>query len=138
MERFMHIRSTKFPVLPGEEDELVNEGMFGKALAQYLQEQLRGKGYDVPFFCCEDWGWWVELKGFPFVFGVCIHCGPATSGTMDYVVTDGAPGEKKWQWRRFRFVETGPSVEKLLADLQDIFASDEEVEVVSVTEDFPL
>jgi hypothetical protein len=48
MEKFIHIRSAKFPILPGEKEELVNEGMYGKALAQYLQEKLRERGYDAP------------------------------------------------------------------------------------------
>jgi hypothetical protein len=33
MEKFIQIRSAKFPVLPGEEEELVNMGMYGKAVA---------------------------------------------------------------------------------------------------------
>ena len=33
MDRFIHVRSKKFPILPGEKEELVNEGMYGKALA---------------------------------------------------------------------------------------------------------
>ena len=36
MSKFIHIRSAKFPVLPGEREELVNEGTYGKALAIYL------------------------------------------------------------------------------------------------------
>lgn len=27
MEKFIHLRSPKFPILPGEKEELVNEGM---------------------------------------------------------------------------------------------------------------
>ena len=66
MDKFIHIRSPKFPILPGENEELVNEGMYGKAAAEYLQLKLRERGYEVPFVCCEDWGWWVELKNAPF------------------------------------------------------------------------
>jgi hypothetical protein len=63
MGKFIHIRSSKFPILPGEKEELVNNGMYGKALAEYLQAKLRNRGYDAPFVCCEDWSW----KGFRFV-----------------------------------------------------------------------
>ena len=73
MDKLIHIRSAKFPILPGEREELVNEGMYGKALAQYLQGKLRERGYAAPFICCEDWGWWVELKAAPVAFGVCIE-----------------------------------------------------------------
>jgi hypothetical protein len=105
MDKFIHIRSPKFPILPGEKDELVNEGMYGKAVAAYLQVKLRDRGYEVPFFCCEDWGWWVELKNAPFGFGVCIYCGPGRDGPLDFFCTDGAVGRRKWSWRRFRFVQ---------------------------------
>jgi len=49
---FIHIRSEQFPILPGEEEELVNEGMYGKALVTYLQEHLTDRGYESPFVCC--------------------------------------------------------------------------------------
>ncbi len=54
---------SRFGILPGEREELVNDGMWGKALAVYLQEKLRERGWDVPLVCCEDWGWWVEVAG---------------------------------------------------------------------------
>lgn len=53
---FIHIRSAKFPVMPGEEDEIINERMYGKALSLYLQEHLIEKGYQSSLYCCEDWG----------------------------------------------------------------------------------
>lgn len=69
----IHISSTKFPILPGEEEKLVNEGTYGKALAEYLAAKLRERGWDVPFVCCEDWGWWVSVKGQPFELGLCCY-----------------------------------------------------------------
>jgi hypothetical protein len=45
---FIHIRSAKFPILPGEDGELVHPGMYGKAHAHYLQERLIG-----PIGLCE-------------------------------------------------------------------------------------
>lgn len=53
MDRFLHIRSQKVPILPSEEDELVNDGMYGKSLALYLQSRLQDRGYMAPFICCE-------------------------------------------------------------------------------------
>jgi hypothetical protein len=137
MEKFIHIRSAKFPILPGENEELVNEGMYGKALAEYLQRKLKELGYDAPFICCEDWGWWVELKNAPFSFGVCIYCGPETHGPLDLYCTDGATGQKKWSWRRFGFVDTTPYVDKLHDDLISIFRADRDVQVVSTELDSP-
>jgi hypothetical protein len=138
MSKFIHIKSARFPVLPGEKEELVNDGMYGKSLAQYLQAKLSGRGYEAPFVCCEDWGWWVELKGAPFKFGVCIYSRAEEEGPIDFVCTDGAPGPRKWSWRGFRFVDTSPWVKKLHEDLMSVFQTDKEVEVVGVSEEFPL
>jgi hypothetical protein len=136
-KKFIHIRSSKFPILPGEEKELVNEGMYGKALAEYLLAKLRARGYAAPFLCCEDWGWWIHLKTAPFTFGVCIYCGPVGDGPLDLYCTDGAGGGKQWSWRRFRRIDTTPWVEKLHADLISIFRSDPDIELLSTTLDGP-
>jgi hypothetical protein len=137
MDKFTHIRSKKFPILPGEKEELVNEGMYGKALAQYLQSRLTDRGYAAPFIAFEDWGWWVELKTAPFTFGVCIYCGPVIGEPLDLFCTGGATGPRKWSWRSFRFIETKPWAEKLHEDLVAIFRADPEVEVVSTSLDSP-
>ena len=138
MDKFIHIKSSKFPILPGEKEELVNDGMYGKALAEYVQATLNDRGYDAPFVCCEDWGWWVELKTAPFAFGVCIYSGPDEEGPVDFVCTDGANAPRKWSWKRFRFVDTSPWVQKLNEDLMAVFQADADVEIVGVSEDFPL
>jgi hypothetical protein len=137
MGRFIHIRSSRFPILPGEKEELVNDGMYGKALAEYLQSRLRERGYDVPFVCCEDWGWWVELRGAPFTFGVCIYSGPGEDGPVDFACTDGAPGPRKWSWKKLRVLDTSPWADKLHDDLMAIFRADDEVEIAGVTDEFP-
>lgn len=138
MDKFIHVRSSKFPILPGEKEELVNEGMYGKALAEYLQKQLANRGYDAPFIACEDWGWWVELKNAPFAFGVCIYCGPVKEGQpLDLFCTDGAAAAKKWNWKQFRFIETAPWAEKLHDDLVSIFRADPDVEVLSTSLESP-
>ena len=59
--------------MPGEDDELVNEGMDGKACAQYLQSNLSSRGYSVPLFVCEDWEWWVEVQGLDFTCGLGVY-----------------------------------------------------------------
>jgi hypothetical protein len=138
MGKFIRIKSSKFPVLPGEEEELVNEGTYGKALANYLQTKLSERGYTAPFVCCEDWGWWVELEDAPFAFGVCVLGRLADDGSLDLVCTDGASGPRQWSWRKLRFIETDSWVTNLHGDLLSILQSDSDVWVVEVTEDFPL
>ena len=135
MGKFIHIRSAKFPVLPGEREELVNEGTYGKALAIYLQEKLAERGYDAPLVCCEDWGWWVELKGAPFVFGACVYSAAGNNEPVEFVCTDGASGARKWSWRQLKFIDTTPWVEKLHDDLMGIFDADSAIEIVGINEE---
>jgi hypothetical protein len=137
MGTFIRVQSPKFAILPGEEAELVNEGMYGKALAEYLLHRLRDRGYDARFCCCEDWGWWVELGGFPFPFGVCIYGRELTGGRLDLYVTDGAAAPRSWSWRRFRFVDTTAAAARLHADLVGIFQADPEVQLLGTELDSP-
>jgi hypothetical protein len=137
MDKFIHIRSFKFPILPGERDELVNEGTYGKALAEYLQARLIDRGHDAPLVCCEDWGWWIELKTASFNFGVCIYSKHEDDGPVEFVCTDGATATRKWSWKRFRFVDTTPWVRELHEDLMAIFQTDGEVEIIGISEEFP-
>lgn len=137
MGSFFQIRSQKFPILPGEDEDLVNPGTYGKALAHYLQEHLARRGYRASFVCCEDWGWWVELKDAPFAFGVCVYCRPGAAEPVEFVCSAGAVGVKQWSWRRFRRVDTRPWVEKLQSDLLVIFRADDGVEVVGTHEAMP-
>jgi len=138
MDKFIHIRSNRFLPLPDEEVEMVNEGMYGKALAIFLQEELQKLRYDVPFYCCEDWGWWIELIGFPFTFGVCIYSGNRNEESMEYALADGALSNKKWSWRKFRFIETQSHSDELFRDLQKIIENNDGIEMIGISEDFPI
>lgn len=134
--QFIHVRSPKFARLPGEEAELVNPGLWGKALAQYVLEKLPLRGHSVSSYCCEDWGWLVCIENAPFAFGVCIWCGgESTDGLLNFAVTDSALGPRKWSWSRFSFVETAPFVAKLHEDLLAIFHEDPDVTVLGVNDD---
>lgn len=136
MDKFIHVRSAKFPILPGEKEELVNDGIYGKALALYLQQRLIERGYLAPFICCEDWGWWVELRSAPFTFGVCVYGGP-DEGPLDLFCTDSTHTPKEWSWRKFRFIETAPYANKLYEDLISIFRADPEVQLLNTAADSP-
>jgi hypothetical protein len=138
MDRFIHIRSTRFPILPGEKAELVNEGMYGKALAEYLKGKLTDHGYFSPFVCCEDWGWWVEIRGAPFASGVCIYSSIHDDQLTDFVCAVDPAEDRKWSWHRFRFVDASSWVLRLSTDLVKIFQDDTDIQVVGVYKEFPL
>lgn len=139
MGPFLHIRSTRFPVLPGEDAELVNEGMYGKALAEYLNEHLSARGYQTLGLCCEDWGWWIGLSGFPFPFGVCIYGQKGDDGQLDLSITDGATPCLRWSWRQLRFVDNGAraAAAELHGHLVAIVRADPEVCVLATNLDTP-
>ncbi len=136
---FLHVRSPKFKVLPGEDDELVNEGMYGKAFAKYLQSSLIESGYEVPDVVCEDWGWWVTIAGLPFTCGIGVY-GMQIDGTdeLDLCVTVLTSRGKKWSWSKFRFFDATTEVDKLHKTIRDICVADDEVTVLGETADFPL
>jgi hypothetical protein len=135
--RFIHIKSAKFPVLPEEDDELVNEGTYGKALAQYLQARLKDRGYDVPFVCCEDWGWWVQIRGQPFTLGLCVYGGPSLGKTQELCFTVSREPGRHLSWTRFRVIDRTVRIEKLFSDLKQIVSEDHDIQVVGYPEHFP-
>ena len=125
-------------MLPGEEDELVNEGMFGKALALYLQETLPGAGYSVSSICAEDWGWWVGAEDQTGRLDVCVYGLPDQEKVPELAVCVGTRKGSRWNWSRFRFVDDTARVEKLHAELLKLLAADPEIEVIGESSDMPL
>ena len=136
---FLHVRSAKFRVLPGEDDELVNEGMYGKSLALYLQVKLAENGYKTPCVVCEDWGWWVEIAELGFTCGLGVY-GLRIDDTdeLDICVTVLTPKGKKWSWRKLGLIDTTPTIERLHGTMMHILNADKEISLVCESPDFPL
>ena len=61
MKTQVEFRSDKFPPYDDEE-ERINPGLWGKNLAEYLQENPSHQGLKVTGIGAEDWGWMVELE----------------------------------------------------------------------------
>jgi len=82
--------SSAFAIAPGEDEE-TNPDIFGKALAQWLSEQLAARGFKVTGVIPEDFGWCVGVDSNPHAsFVTC-------SNTPDH----------KTQWGVFVFSEGG-------------------------------
>jgi hypothetical protein len=111
--------------------------MYGKAAAIYLYEKLKTVGYESPYFCCEDWGWWVGISGQGFSAGLGIY-GQLNETTKELsisvTVNSPQPG-KRWSWRRFRQIDYTPIAQKIHADVLKIFQSDPEVQILAVNDD---
>jgi hypothetical protein len=56
--------SSAFPIAPGEDDE-TNPGIYGKALASWLAEQLRAAGVPARDVIAEDFGWCIRVESAP-------------------------------------------------------------------------
>lgn len=138
MSAGIHIRSTRFPVLPGEDAENVNDGTYGKALATYLSSSLTERGWNVPLVCAEDWGWWVEIGGQPFGLGLCCYGASDAGDRPELYVKVSRSGGRMWSWRQFRTIDTTARVEELLAAVQAILAADPDIEIIALTDHFPL
>lgn len=68
----VEFRSDRFPTFEGEE-KLVNPGLWGKRLADFLRDGLRGEGFEIGEPVAEDWGWLVPVLNEQF--RLWIGCG---------------------------------------------------------------
>ncbi len=125
--------------MPGEDDELVNEGTYGKAFALYLQKALAQNGYQTPAVVCEDWGWWVTIAGLEFSCGLGVYGARINdSDDLDLCVTVLTPKGKKWSWGKFKTIDTTADVDRLHTTVRTICETDEDITVVGETHEFPL
>ena len=132
------IESDAFPVLEGEAEELVNEGMYGKALCQYLESRLPGAGIAVQSFCCEDWGWWVEVESRGFSMGLCIYSdADAGDHPRRYAIMSSITEAKKWSWKKFAREDVSARVCAILDTVEQVFRGDEQIDSVSRHDEFP-
>jgi len=95
----LEFESSAFAVIPGEDEE-TNPGIFGKALAQWLAEQLRAAGYPAGDVIAEDFGW----------------CVPVESKPHSLYVACASTGERPNQWGVFAFAEGGAMARFLGSD----------------------
>jgi hypothetical protein len=68
----VELRTDSFPAMAEEDDE-VNPGRYGKALALWLQQELTARGLRAGSLVAEDWGWSVPLEN-P-TFRLWVGCG---------------------------------------------------------------
>jgi hypothetical protein len=108
MNTQFEFKSTAFPAYPGE-DEQINPGRFGKRLAEFLQSELPGYGFEVTTIGNEDWGWMVELKNESFP--LWIGCGNV-DGTDNEFLCFIEPSKPEIR-RLFKKIQTVEVVEKL-------------------------
>jgi len=133
------IETKKFPILDGERDEIINENMYGKSLCIYLEKNLPKAGIRVPYFCAEDWGWWLEVECNGFEMGLCIYSDPdAKVDPEKYAIIPSIQSNTKWSWSKFRKIDISKNVLNIVNGLESVFSKDNEVFSISRHDTFPL
>lgn len=100
--------SSHFAIEPGEDKE-TNPGIYGKTLAAWFAEQLKGRGVPVERIAVEDFGRCIIVKRKPFMLWVaCASLDDDTTHWRMFIAV-----EVNSIIRLFRRVETEPDVQRL-------------------------
>jgi len=136
------IDTKKFPILEGEDDEIVNENMYGKALCMYLEHNLPKKGIKVLTYFPEDWGWWLEVEDNDFNMALCIYSifsePDSTHDPERYAILPSIMNGKKWSWSKFKNIDLSNNVIKIMDVVEEVFKEDSEINSVTRHDDFPV
>lgn len=122
MKTQVEFRSTIFPPYDGEEEE-INPGLWGKRLAEYLQNNLPLHGVKVTAIGAEDWGWMVELESdeFPLWIG-CGH----QNGDNDEFLCFIEPS-KPFIRKLFKKIDTTAKVSRVSEALKKVLESNPDI-----------
>jgi hypothetical protein len=114
--------SSKFPPYEGEEEE-INPGIWGKRLAEYFVEKLKGTGVEAEEIIGEDWGWYIPIKNEGFRLAIC--CGHQDGDEDEFLCfTDPATPIVK---KLFRKTDATEQLSYLVAVMTKILTSDPEI-----------
>lgn len=110
--------SPHFQVDAGEDEE-TNPGIFGKALANWIAEQLRSRGVTVAEVIAEDYGRAVIIHHKPFRLWIaCASCEDKSNHWQMFIATEQSVLRKL-----FARHDPGPELEQLRTHYRAILAS---------------
>jgi hypothetical protein len=119
MKTHLEFKSNKFPAYDGEEQQ-INPGLWGKRLAEYLEQNLKAHGFETKRMNPEDWGWCLPIRNDDF--SLWIGCGHQ-SGDNDEFLCFIHPDKaviRKW----FKTINTAEKIGRLANALEKILTSD--------------
>jgi hypothetical protein len=119
MQTYVEFRSDKFPPYEGEE-KLINPDLWGKRLAEFLRDKLRGEGFETEEPIAEDWGWVVPVVNDRF--SLWIGCGRYQEYTNGFLCI--IEPHKPFVRRFFKKVDTRERVDSLQRALDRILTDD--------------
>jgi len=122
MKTQVEFRSSKFPPYDGEE-EVINSGLWGKRLTEYLAQKLAERGIETEEMAIEDWGCYLPLRNQGLRLALC--CGHQNGDDDQFLVfTD--PSTPKVT-KLFRTIDATPQLSRLLEALRKILESDPDI-----------
>lgn len=140
-EEYIRLRTEKFLVKPGEDEEIFNEGTYGDAFSTYLELELNKFGYSGGAVL-EDWGYWLgvshDTKDPKAVLQIGVYClNGKDENPMEYVAVVTGMKTKRWDWSKFKFVSFEHLLIQLQVDLKEIIRKARETEIISITDYMP-
>ncbi len=127
---YINILTNEFGPLPGEDDEIVNPGNYGKALAMFLREKLEFQGYVFSFLVAEDFGWWLEVKNSPFHLGIIVVRNPVVESETEYICQLSSDGGRGWSWKKLWFVDRSDFLSNLWRAIIHVLKSEPRVSLL--------
>lgn len=122
MKTQVTFRSNKFPPYEGEEEQ-INPGLWGKRLAEYFVEKLKGMRIETQEIIPEDWGWYIPVKNDGFRLAVC--CGHQNGDDDEFLCfTDPATPTIR---KLFKRIDVTEQLSRLVAAMEKILASDPDI-----------
>ncbi len=112
-------RSDKFPPYDGEQEQ-INPGLWGKRLAEYFVEKLKGTGIETEAIIAEDWGWYIPIKNDGFRLAIC--CGHQNGDDDEFLcfTEPSTPLIKKL----FKKIDATEQLRRLVGTMEKILAAD--------------
>lgn len=122
MKTHLEFKSNKFPPYNGEEKQ-INPGLWGKRLAEYIEQNLKAQGFEIGKMNAEDWGWCLPIQNDDF--SLWIGCGHQYGGDDEFLcfIQPDKPIIRKW----FKKIVTTEKVGRVADALERIFLSDHDV-----------
>ncbi|HYX68725.1 MAG TPA: hypothetical protein VE825_06305 [Terriglobales bacterium] len=113
----VEFRSDRFPAY-GDEERQTNPGIWGKGLAEFLRDKLRGEGFHTGEPIAEDWGWVVPVANETFRLWIgCGHYQEYPDGFLCFIEP-----HKPFVRRLFRKIDTRERVASLQRAMDKILA----------------
>jgi len=129
MKVLVEFKSSAFPAREDEEEE-INPGRFGMALAEFLAKEVSKKGFKADVGGYEDWGVqvYVENEEFP----VWIGCGNVDNSENEFIVfvEPNKPEIKKGFFKK-KIINCRPIIEKLTHSIDEILNAHDAVSEIN-------